>query len=64
MALNDTKPQQSVYIATAIVYGMRDATADEVVEAYQTLIDTGAIHTMPGTYGRHAQHLIDEGECV
>jgi hypothetical protein len=36
---------------------------DDVVAAYQFLIDNGIIWVMEGTYGRMAEYLIDYGIC-
>jgi hypothetical protein len=36
---------------------------DDVVAAYQFLIDNGIIWVMQGTYGRMAEYLIDYGIC-
>lgn len=42
----------------------KEATEDEVVEAYQGLIDSGAAWTMDGHTGRTAMALIESGHCV
>ena len=36
---------------------------DDVIEAYQFLINNGIIWVMQGTYGRMAEYLIDYGIC-
>ena len=36
---------------------------DDIVAAYQFLIDNGIIWVMQGTYGRMAEYLIDYGIC-
>jgi len=38
-------------------------TEDEVLEAWQWLIDTGHAWHLQGWYGRTAAGLIDEGSC-
>lgn len=37
---------------------------DQVVQAWQTLIDTGLAWQLQGWFGRQAQHLINEGVCT
>ena len=37
---------------------------DDVIEAYQFLINNGIIWIMEGTYGRMAEYLIDYGICT
>lgn len=50
------------YLAMQIVEGLIDAESDEqVLEAWQYLVDTGAVWGMPGWYGRTASDLIDAG---
>ena len=35
----------------------------KILEAWQHLIDTDMAWTLPGSFGRMARHLIDEGLC-
>lgn len=41
-----------------------DATADETIEAYQSLIDTGQAWQLEGSVGRTAMDLIETGYCM
>jgi len=41
----------------------RNPSREEVIEAFQSLIDTKVVWTLQGFYGRTAEHLIDSGEC-
>lgn len=41
-----------------------DATEEEVVAAYQELIDTGQAWRMEGNVGRTAASLINSGHCL
>lgn len=41
-----------------------DAAPDEVIEAYQHLINTGQVWRMEGSMGRTAMDLIESGHCV
>jgi hypothetical protein len=53
------------FTAVGIAEGFVEAeTEDQVVEAWQTLIDTGMAWTLQGWFGRRAQTLIDEGTCT
>ena len=41
-----------------------DPTYDEVIDAYQVLIDTGVVWKLQGHYGRSANALINQGACT
>jgi len=41
-----------------------DATEDEVIETYQSLIDSGLAWRMEGHVGRTAMRLIEDGRCM
>ena len=44
--------------------GVDEAESEEqLIEAWQFLIDTGACWTLQGFFGRTAQQLIDSGVC-
>jgi hypothetical protein len=48
--------------AVMIVEGVEETeTEDQILEAWQHLIDTGLVWQMQGTYGRTAAQLIDRG---
>lgn len=49
--------------AVMMIEGNDAATGQELVEAWQLLIDTGVVWTLQGRYGRMAQHLIEVGIC-
>jgi hypothetical protein len=40
-----------------------DATTEQFVDAFQTLIDDGIVWKLQGFYGRTAQQLIADGYC-
>lgn len=53
------------FTATGIAEGWIEAESEEqVIEAWQRLIDTGLAWQLQGFFGRTAQRLIDEGICV
>jgi hypothetical protein len=50
------------FTAVGIAEGFIEAESDEqVLEAWQTLHDTGVAYTLQGWFGRTARQLIDEG---
>ena len=50
------------YKATMIVEGVIETdTEEEVIEAWQHLVDTGLAWQLQGSFGRMAQQLINEG---
>lgn len=54
----------SDYRAVAIAEGFEEAdTVQELVAAWQHLIDTGLAWRLQGHFGRTAQRLINEGVC-
>jgi hypothetical protein len=50
-----------IFTATMIAEGVEDADHDTVVEAWQTLHDTGVAYQLQGFFGRTAQNLIAQG---
>ena len=55
----------TTYDACAIIEGFdgEDHTEDDIIEAFQFLIDDGIIWRLQGFYGRAAKQLIDNGVC-
>lgn len=54
------------YEAVSIAEGFCDfePTKEQVIEAWQRLIDTGLAWTLQGWFGRNAQSLIEQGICT
>lgn len=55
----------TTYTACAAVEGFdgEEHDQDELLDAWQHLINTGACWTLQGWYGRTAQSLIESGYC-
>jgi len=50
------------YTAVGLAEGFIDSDSEEqVLEAWQTLVDTGMAWQLQGWFGRTARHLIEEG---
>jgi len=56
---------KSSYDACAAIEGFdgEDHDEDEIIEAFQFLIDSGDAWTLQGFYGRTAHNLIQQGVC-
>lgn len=53
------------YTAVGLAEGFVEAKNEEqIIEAWQYLIDTGQAWTLQGFFGRTAQALIDQGICT
>ena len=53
------------YQAVSIIEGFsgEDHTEEEILQAWQALIDSGLVWRLQGFYGRTAQYLLDNGIC-
>jgi hypothetical protein len=50
------------YQAVGLAEGFIEADSeDQILEAWQTLVDTGMAWQLQGWFGRTARHLIEEG---
>ena len=47
-----------------IVEGVYETDEDTVLEAWQSLIDSGVVWMLQGFYGRTATRLIEQGLCT
>lgn len=51
-----------IYTATGLAEGFIEAdSSEQIVEAWQTLHDTGVAYSLQGWFGRTAQNLIAQG---
>ena len=50
--------------AILLIEGDEDVDNDELISAWQSLIDTGMVWKLQGSYGRTAKHLIEIGLCT
>jgi hypothetical protein len=61
------KPTLDTFTACSIVEGFDgrdDHTSDEIIAAWQFLINSGDAFRLQGWYGREAMRLIDLGHCI
>ena len=49
--------------AVMMIEGDAEATPEQLLSAWQLLIDTGTAWTLQGFYGRTAHALIEQGFC-
>lgn len=49
--------------AVMMIEGDDDATPEQLIAAWQLLIDTGMVWQLQGFYGRTAAQLIEQGFC-
>ena len=50
-----------IFTATQIAEGLEEATDEQIIEAWQTLHDTGVAYQLQGWFGRTAQDLVAQG---
>ena len=51
-------------ITKLMAYENGELDYDQVVELFQSLIDSGSAWVLQGSYGRMARQLIDNGDCT
>ena len=51
------------YQAVMLCEGVEEGTDEQVLEAWQYLIDSGLAWQLQGYFGRMAQRLIEQGLC-
>ena len=54
----------NAFDAVMIAEGVEPAEHDQVIEAWQLLVDTGLAWQLQGWFGRQAQRLIEDGYCL
>ena len=50
--------------AVDLIDGFEEGTAQDLIHAYQFLIDNGQVWSLQGRYGRQAKYLIEVGLCT
>lgn len=50
--------------AIMLIEGNAEAHPEEVLQAWQHLIDTAVVWSLQGSYGRYATQLIEQGVCT
>jgi hypothetical protein len=60
-----TKNKMSDFDACAVIEGFdgQEHTREDVIAAFQALIDSGTVWHLQGFYGRRARALIEHGVC-
>jgi len=53
----------TTYQAVMLAEGVEEGTEEEVIQAWQQLIDTGLVWKLQGSFGRTAANLIETGVC-
>jgi len=62
---NQQGKSMNTFTAVGIAEGFVEADSEEqVIQAWQYLIDTGLVWQLQGWFGRTAAHLIGEGICT
>ena len=47
-----------------MAYESGELDEDQIIEGFQALIDSGAVWSLQGSYGRTAVSLIESGHCT
>lgn len=50
--------------AIEIIEGDNQASSDKIIEAWQSLIDSGIVWSLQGWYQRTATWMIEDGTCI
>jgi hypothetical protein len=50
-----------LHAAIDVIEGIEDASIDEQLQAWQSLVDSGVVWQLQGWYGRTATQLIQQG---
>lgn len=57
------KPPMDTLAACLIIDGTTEASQEQIIEAYQHLINTDIVWQLQGIFGRTAANLIEQGAC-
>lgn len=63
--MTDLNEKLSILHATLLCEGAEEADSeDQLIDAWQLLIDTGVVWALQGRFGRTAAGLIEDGICA
>lgn len=58
MVVNNMNPSTAI----DLIEGVEAGHTDEILEAWQYLVDTGIVWQLQGSYGRAAMNMIENGD--
>ena len=52
------------YMAVGLAEGFEEGTEEQIIEAWQHLLDTGLVWSLQGWFGRTAVAMIEAGQII